>query len=253
MIGAILALLLLTVSSFGALSPAQGIRFAPLAAAGGACATANYGTFDEMLYGWESGDAPGGTWTGPTDIIDTGVDSITYDTTYDTSALTTGKPTGACNVGLRCTLTGTAGFDSKRFDRGSTVAAGTAIDLEFHIYVQANLSSSRIGIFTGGQNPDPTGGNSFTVEFQTDSVPQVRGSGDTDSEWQSLTANSWNRVRIHIDATAANSTITVNSGSAAGFTSSSVSGVRYIYVGGNAVGAGLTGQFVIDLTAAATP
>lgn len=222
----------------------------PAAGGGGSCATSDTAlAHDEMLFGWESGDNPT-AWTGPSSV--TGADSVTFNTSYDTSALTTGKGTGQCNVGLRSTLTNNAGYDTYQFDRGSAIGAGTTVDVRFYIYVQVNVSASRIGILCGGQNSDPTGGLSFAVEMQTDTVPQVRGDGTTSSSWISLTTSSWNLIHVHIDATAASSTIAVNGGSAQGFTSG-VSGVRYIYVGGCAVGAGLDAQWVTDLIAVNTP
>lgn len=221
------------------------------AAAGGSCATSDTVlAHDEMLFGWGSGDDPT-PWTGPVNI--TSADSVTFDTNYDTSALTTGKPAGACTTALRSTLSGVAGHDTYQFDRGSIIGVGTAVRIQFYIYVQSNLSASRIAILTAGTNSDPTGGISVSVEFQTDTVPQVRADAATSSAWISFTANSWNLVDVNVAAVAASSTIAVNGGTAQGFTSSAVSGVRYVYVGGCAVGAGLTGQWVTDLVAVNTP
>lgn len=236
--------------------PASGFRqVRQVAAGGGGCATTDTVlAHDEMLYGWESGDDPA-PWTGPVDIIDTAVDSVTFDTAYDTSALSTGKPAGACNVGLRQTLTNTAGYDTKRFDRGSIIAVGTAVDIRFYIYRQVTVSASRIAILAAGTNTDPTGGLAAVIEMRDDGggTTEVRGDATTSSAWIALTANSWNLVHLHIDATNTSSSIAVNGGAAQTFTSSAVSGVRYVYVGGCAVGAGISAQWVTDLLAVNTP
>lgn len=206
---------------------------------------------DEMLYGWGTGDSPT-PWTGPTLISD--VDAVTFDTAYDTSALTTGKPVGACNTGLRSTLTGTGGgHDSYRFDRSSIIAVGTNVDIRCYFYIQTLLIGSRITILVGGNITNPDGGRSFAVELQTDTVSQVRGDSTTSSAWINLTSNSWNLVHVHIDATNTASTIAVNGGSAQGFTSNATAGIQYMYVGSGFTAAGKTCVWVTDLLAVNTP
>lgn len=226
-----------------------------IAGGGGGCATADHGTFDEMLYGWESSEVSLGTWTGPTNVNDG--DSATFTTNYDTSALSTGKPTGACNVGLRCVVTGANAFDAYRFARGSAIAAGTAnVDFRFYVYIQTILSGTgRIPIMVAGQGVDPSGGLVFSVEWRDDGggVNEVRASATTDSAWLALTANSWNKIHVHVDATNTNSTIAVNDGGAQTFSSSATNALQYAYVGACFAGAGAAGTLVFDLLAINTP
>lgn len=248
------------VRSHAALSPGQGARQVSQAAAaggGGGCATADTVlAHDEMLYGWESSETSLGTWTGPTSVTD--VDAATFTTNYDTSALSTGKPTGACNVGLRTVFTGTGGgYDTYRFARGSSIAAGSAtVDFRFYVYVQTILSGvGRTPIMVAGQATVPDGGLSFSVEWRDDGggTNEVRASATTDSAWLALTANSWNLIHVHVDATNTNSTIAVNGGSAQTFTSSATNAIQYAYVGACFAGVGAAGTIVFDLLAINTP
>ena len=248
----ILALLLVSAQALPIQVIGKG-RPRQAAAGGGSCATSDTALFhDEMLFGWESGDDPT-AWTGPTSITD--VDAATFDTAYDTSALSTGKAAGQCNVGLRTTFTGTGGgYDTYRFDRGSAITLGTAVDIKFYVYVQSTISGvGRTTIFCVGQATDPTGGIAANVEMRDNGgTTEVRGDASTSSAWIALTANSWNLVHIHIDSTAASSSIAVNGGSAQTFTSGAVN-VQYIYIGACFAGVGTGGQFVTDLVAVNTP
>lgn len=222
-------------------------------AAGGACATSDTVlAHDEMLFGWETGDAPGGTWTGPTNV--NSADAATIDSAYDTSALTSGKPTGACNVGLRTTFTGTSGYDTERFDRGSAIAVGTNVDIRWYIYIQT-IFSVRSNILIAGANVDPTGGISFACELRDDGggTPEIRAGGVTDSAFIATTLNAWHLIHVHIDATNTASSVSVDGGAAQTFTSSAGSGIRYVYVGISTGTAGVTGQWVTDLLAVNTP
>lgn len=234
--------------------PASGFKQIKQAAAGGgSCATSDTVlAHDEMLFGWETGDDPT-TWTGPTNIFD--IDAMTFDAAYNTSALTTGKPAGACDTGLRMTYVSAAGYDTMRFDRGSIIAAGTAVDVRFYVYVQTILSGvSRANMCIAGQNVDPTGGISFTVEWRDDGggTIEARGDGLTSSAWITVTPNSWNLFHVHVDATNTSSTFNVNAGTPQTFSTSATAGVRYLYFGASG-GAGAAGQLVVDLVAVNTP
>lgn len=226
--------------------------FRSVAAGGGACATSDTSlAHDEMLFGWEGGDDPT-PWTGPTLITD--VDAVTFDTAYNTSGLTTGKPSGACDIGLRATLTGTGGgHDSYRFDRSSLISVGTTVDVRCYVYIQTLLVGARISILIGGAATNPDGSRNFAVELQTDTVPQVRGDGATSSAWINLTENSWNLIHVHSNATNTSSTIAVNGGSAQGFSTSATAGIQYMYVGTGFTSAGKTCVWVTDLLAVNTP
>lgn len=217
------------------------------------CATANTVLLhDEMLYGWEAIDNST-PWTGPLNITD--VDAATFDTAFNTSALSTGKPVGACDTALRCTFTGVSGYDTYRFDRGSIIAVGTNVDIKFYVYVQAPISGvSRSSILVAGTSAAPTGGLAFAVELRDNGgVNEIRADNVTSSAWIALTANSWNLIHVHIDATNTLSTVAVNGGAAQGFTSSATQGIQYVYAGACFAGATAAGQWVTDLVAVNTP
>lgn len=223
-------------------------------AGGGGCATTDTSlAHDEMLYGWETGDDPT-PWTGPTDGQD--ADVVTSDPTYNTSSLTTGKPTGGCDTAWRLTLTGTAGFETKYFDKGSIIGPAVNLDIVFYIYPQVAVSggNGRITIQSGGESTTPASSAAYEIELRDDGAGnhEVRAGSTTDSSWLVLTANSWNKVTLHLDATIANSSIQVNAGTPATFTSNAVRGVRYLHWCAIAA-TGEAGQFALDLMAVNSP
>lgn len=222
----------------------------PAAAGGAACATTDTTLpHDVFLFGWESGDS--GTWTSWV-----GTDTVTYDTAFDTSALTTGKPTGACDVGAQVAVSNTAGDESLYWDNGSAVTiATTPTDFDFYIYVTTAMDSGE-NFTIVSINTTATGSGSVTtwVNLRNNGgTLEVQAEGGSSSAWIALTANSWNRITVSLKAVAASSTIAVNGGTPQTFT---YLGTQWRYFHYGAVqnhAANEAATYVMDLVAINTP
>lgn len=249
----ILASLLLAACSFGQGWTLRDPSFAgkvATPAAGGACATSDTTlAHDTMLEGWGSGAE--NTWTAWQNA-----DSVAFNTSYNSSALTTGKPTGACDTAIEVAVSNTAGEESLYWNNGSAITlATTPTDFVFYIYITSGMDDGEVftivNINTGATG---TGSVSAFINLRNSSGTfQVQGEGNSSSAWASLTASQWNKVTVHFDSTAANCYINVNDGSNQTFTRLGTTW-QYIHIGapyGHAANEACT--YILDLFAVNTP
>ncbi len=221
--------------------------------ASASCATADTTLdHDQLLEGYGAGGAEN-TW-----LSWVNVDVATYDQNFDTSALTTGKPTGACNTGVQVTINNTSGNESLYWDRGSAVTlASQAVDFYAYLYVTTEMDASE-NFTIISLNATATGSGSVTVWVNLRSnagAMEVSAEGGNSSTWGALVENSWNLIKVHMDtATTGNTSyIQVNGGSTLGFNRSGTE-FRYVHIGAvqnHAVNEAAT--YVLDLITADFP
>jgi hypothetical protein len=182
---------------------------------------------DQMLEGWQN-SGPETNWTSWVNV-----DVCTFDQNFDTSGLTTGKPTGACNRAVEVTVNGTAGNESLYWDRGAAVTiASNPTRFTWHVYVTSLLDDTEM--FTAWSiNTTATGSGSVTAWInlrRSGANMEVQAEGSASSAWAALTANSWNAIVVNLAATPSASTIAVNGGTANTFTYSGTQW-RYFHYG----------------------
>jgi len=205
---------------------------------------------DELLWGSELTDADttwvDGTGAGGTDV-----------TNYNSSALSTGKVAGQCNVAWQWTIVGgTTTISYRYWDRGSAIGTTTEADLIFYLYIQtAPDDGENFSICNTGESTDPGAAQCANVYIRNNSgTVEIQVSADVSSSWVALTGSSWNKVKVHFDVTGANSSIAVNDGTPATFTRSAARGIRYIHIGvPNGKSTDDNGIYVIDLICLNTP
>lgn len=196
------------------------------------CATTDTAiAHDTLLEGFTS--PAENTWTeaGTSGSVSVGV---------DTSSLTTGKPDGACDTAMRLYRAGGSSAGNwYRHALASTIDLDTqALDCTFYLYIGTGFATSGSVLTIFGVNPTTTASASsaasITLNYDGSNM-RVRGRGGASSTaYQNLTANSWNRIDLHIDtSTTGNLTyIKVNGGSAIGFNrSTDGSDASYITIG----------------------
>lgn len=246
----LLWLLLAVLDCFGQrVNPAH-LGASRRAAAGGSCATSDTAlAHDTLLEGWGSGAE--NTWTAWQNA-----DSAAFNTSYDSSALTANKPTGACSTAIEVAVNNTAGEESLYWNNGSAITLSTTpTDFIFYIYITSGMDASEtftiVNINTGATG---TGSVSSFVNLRNNAGTfEVQCEGGSSSTWEPLTASQWNKVTVHFDATAASSYINVNDGTNRTFTRLGTTW-QYIHIGapyGHAANEACT--YVLDLFAVNTP
>ena len=202
---------------------------------------------DTLLEGWPTGfDNPGATW-----ITNTTGGTVEI---ADTTLLTTNKPDGACNEGLK--VVWNAAVTYLEYDYGSSIDIDTVnLDIYFSIYVDAIDTGDIIRCFSCGTSTTP--GASAPVQLQiTESAGTIAfvADGAVDSASVSgLALDRWHNIMLHLDTTAESSYMTVNGGAHQAFTRAAAD-VRYCFFGATAsVGAGESGTFYYDVFSLNTP
>lgn len=178
---------------------------------------------DELKYGYESGDT--GTWA-----TWTGVAVLTWDEAYSTSLLTTGKPTGACNVGGHYIVSTTSGNESRYLDLGAALTY--PVDINFYLYVESMADAANFIFFVPGNSA--AADSSIALQLYLRFIAgtySVLADGATSSSALNLTASSWNKITLHLDATAANCTLNVNDGGSPASFERTAQSVRYLHFG----------------------
>jgi hypothetical protein len=187
-----------------------------LAGGGAACSTSDTPlAHDQLLEGWQNSGAEN-TWNSWV-----GTDTVSFDANFDTSSLTTGKDTGACDRGVQVTVTTAAGDESLYWNRGSAVTiASNPTRFTFDIYVTtAPDASENFTIVSINTTATGSGSVNTWINLRNNGgTLEVQAEGASSSAWAALTANSWNTIVVDLAATAANSTIAVNGGTANTYT-----------------------------------
>ena len=199
---------------------------------GGAAAVCAAPAGDELSEGFDS-DPPTNTWTAGVLVKDT---NLFYNHTLQADA-----PTGSCTGGAQLALTATSNRERIYWNRGSTIPVDTTMDIEFSIYFNTlNVSNLTVMGFVGwsASNEGGTTGNTMQLK-NAGGQYQVRGSGETQTSFVNISAETWYYVKIHCDATAASSYFQITGGgsttcdaaSECAFTRSTSAAGQYLVMG----------------------
>jgi len=224
-----------------------------LAGSGAECATTDTAlAHDVLLEGWQ-GDGTENAWTeaGTPGMITMGADS---------SALTSGKPDGACDLAMSFDNVGFGTENWVRWDNGSAIDVDTiAIDVVFYIYVETRLDSGESFNIVSA-NPTTTFSSTLGASIalgDNGTAATLTARGNTVATAGTLTSGQWNLVKLHIDtATTGNASyLQINGGSTLGFNrSTGGEDVQYFNFGaGSSLDAGDVCKFWIDVVAINTP
>lgn len=226
-------------------------------ASAAACATADTTLpHDELLEGW-TGASQENTWTSAG-----GEAGVTIDLNADSSALTAGKPTGACNEAAQFTIVSATGTETYyRWDRGSTIATNVDLNTRLYLYVTtAPLTGQSMQIVYFGAFTAPTSGGGRVRLNLSDVSGQMKlsASGTTVTSTTGANGNismdTWIKVEILCAGTdPTTSSLVIDGGTPLGFTSA-LNLSRYFCVG---PGANLetadVATFYLDVIAVDTP
>ena len=218
--------------------------------AGSACASTDTALpYDHFLEGFQTtttGINDGNAWTVAA-VVGTG----TVDPYYDTTALTTNKPAGACDRAWRLVLP-TDGVETyQAWDRGSAFdITTTALTVVFYLYIEtAPDSGEGYPIFRYGSSSTSVGSR---VDLTNSSgTLQLTAVGQTTSAAITVTAGQWEKVTMFIstDGATAASTLAVNDGTPQTFQRGAAD-PRYLTLGaGSGLVSNESGTFLIDLIA----
>jgi len=185
--------------------------------------------------------------------------SVTFDPYADTTSLTSGKAAGQCNSAMLLTVNAPDGNEqSKYFDHGTIDVDTQVVDYSFRLYVTVIPDGAEIVyLFAANNNvsPNNAGDAAVRIGITTNGANvMIRARGTTDSALIPANINTWNLVEVHLDTTAANSTLTVNGGTPETFTRTTAIDPRYSHIGSygaQAAGASITAY--IDSITANTP
>ena len=252
----ILSALLLAVG-FTATADRRRLMLARSVAVAAGCTTADTAlAHDELLEGW-TGAGQENTWTSGG-----GEAGVTIDLDGDSSALTTGKPAGACDEAAKFTVVSASGTETYRYwDRGSAIATNADLNVRLYVYVEAGPDTGEtFQFFYGGAFTAPgSGGGRARLNFVNVSGQlKLSASGtvttSTSGTNGNIASNTWNKVEILLagtDPTA--STLVINDGTPLAFTSS-LQLARYFAVGpGSSLETGDSATFWLDVIAVETP
>lgn len=187
--------------------------FVRKASVGSSCATTDTSiAHDELLEGFQTASTGyENTW-------------VEYGTTAnitayaDTSALTSGKPTGACDRAWKLVVPSDGTETYAKWTRGSAISNSVTVDVVFYMYISALPAAGHpfMPFVIAGEYLDPI----VRVHIYNNYGDcLIRAQTSTSSDYISgFTAGAWHKIAIHLDATPANSTFTVDSGTAMPFT-----------------------------------
>jgi len=222
----------------------------------GACATSDttipHDTllegFQVVTTGYENTWAAGGTGT-----------SVTFDPYADTSAITSGKAAGQCDRAMKLTIVAADVLEqSVYYDHGTIDADTVAVNYSCRIYVTVIPDGTEVVYPVAANNnvsPNNSGDAAFRIGITTNGANvMIRARGTTDSAIIPVNINTWNLIEVHLDPTAASSTITVNGGTPESFTRTTAIDPRYVHIGSYGVQAlGTSATLYIDSITANTP
>jgi len=212
------------------------------------CATTDtslaYGHFLEGFQAATVGYNDGNAWT-----VDSVVGTGTVSAYYDTSALTTNKPAGACDRAWRVVLPTDGTETYQVWDRGSSYTMGAAVlRIIFHLYIEvAPDSGENYPVFRYGSTATGTG--YFVSLDNVSGTLQLTAGGQTTSSAITVSSGEWIKVMLYLDTSSAGDTsyLQVNDGTPA-YYRRNTQNPRYVSLGASA---GLvnneSGTFLIDL------
>jgi hypothetical protein len=177
------------------------------------------------------------------------------DEDYDSTSLSTGKPTGACNEAYNVDTTGSEVYTILDLGAANVLALSSDLDIYFSFYFTAS-TDMYVDILFVDKTQVYGGGKVATVGlYKSGSTLQIRPTGSTSGTLTNITASAWHSCVLHLDSTAADSTLTCDGGSPIGFTryTNSPDQVRGILFGGLGVSGSENLNIVFDLLAVDRP
>lgn len=206
---------------------------------------------DELLEGFQP-DNFENVWT-----FEPGDGVLNATVGYDTGLLSNGKPTGACDSGIRFeVLDGVAGVEYYSWDRGSSIPDTDEADIYLYFYpeVAPDSDGQNFGALSLGATSDPSGNVVALLNIRNDSGQfAIRVEGLTDSAIVQVPVGQWYKIQIHLDPVAALSFLSVEDGAPQFFTRTNKS-LQFIDIGvtgGKSIGESAT--YVMDLITLNTP
>lgn len=172
---------------------------------------------------------------------------------YDSTALSSGKPTGAANRALRIVqpTDGTETFAS--WNRGSNIArASSALDFIFYVYVDSTSSGYSA---TLARVTNITNSTVMSLELtESAGTLTLQATGSTSSSAATISQDTWVKVHIHLDTTAANCYLQINDGGTTNTFTRASQDYGILRLGAIAnLGAGETSTILFDLVCWNTP
>jgi hypothetical protein len=219
-------------------------------AADTACVTTNTAlVYDHFLEGFQTtttGINDGNVWT-----VGAAIGDGTVDPYYDTSALTTNKPAGACDRAWRVVLPTNGTETYQVWDRGSSYTMGSAVmKIHFHLYVEtAPDAGEDYVVFRYGSSTSSTG-YGFSMSNVAGTL-QVLAFGQTNTAAIPINTGEWIKVLMYLDTSSAGATsyLQINDGTPEYYQRNTQS-PRYLTLGPAAgLVSGESGTFLIDLIA----
>ena len=225
-----------------------------LPASGAACATANTtNAWDELLEGFNDVDGKENTWA---DVGTTA--NITYGA--DSSALTTYKPTGACDKAWKLVVPTDGTETYSGWDRGSAIDIDTlAADIYLSLYVEVKPDANEYFNLLDYNVTSGVSEKGILLRSSAAAQLNVISAGASGSDAINISTGQWYVLKLHLATTAAESTLTVWSngaliGSVDTFTRSAGIDLRYIKIGAPfQLDANDSGTIWVDLIAIHTP
>lgn len=224
--GAILVPAAKSIAQAGLRSPAfvGGLNKPAVASA---CATTDTSiAHDELLEGFQ---------TATTGYENTWAESGTtanIDSYYDTSSLTSGKPTGACDRAWQLVVPSDGTETWATWTKASSIPVTTTIDVVFYIYLSSLPATSK-ALFPFCIDGDYDDAIARFHIFNSGGSGLCRVQTGDSSSYVSFTASTWHKVQIHLDATPENSWVALDDGAQEQFTRlvTTYKTLKYIKIG----------------------
>lgn len=163
----------------------------PMLGSGGSAAVCSTPSGDELSEGF--GATPDNTWT-----------AVTLTPEYG-HTLQTGAPDGSCATGLRLVTSTSGGRERIYWNRGSTIASTTTIDIVFSFFLnQSGVDDGYVRTIACFGSTNEGGQNCLALK-KSGASDILLASGSAASEAVTIAANMWYTITLHLDATAASS------------------------------------------------
>lgn len=124
---------------------------------------------------------------------------------YDSSALSTGKPTGACDLALQLTAPTDGTETYFKWNNGSEIDLDTqAVDVVFYLYLDTAPDDGENFYLLLAQTAGSTTDVYITLRNNAGTI-EIAGSGASTSAYQSISTGQWLKVKLHMDTTTSGS------------------------------------------------
>lgn len=172
----------------------------------------------------------------------------------DSTSLTSGKPTGACNQAWKLVVPTDGTHTYAQWDNSTEIDIdASGFTATFYLYIEvAPDATENYSVFRLSNSTD-SGVVSVTLN-NTAGVVQVRAVGSTASNLINTATGAWHKIVVFLSTVTSSCTIAVNDGTAETFTRTSNRDVQIMRFGSPlSLGAGDSGTIWFDLIALGTP